>query len=603
MHFYMTPKMPLNITRNTSLKVKFAVFTAISTALIFLFLVIYVGRSQRKAAYTESKTLALEVSRKASLETEKFLSTPFEVTRELSRSFEVLRNSKAERKVLCEILKKTLEDNNDFLATWLLWEPNAYDGKDRLYANKEHYDSTGTFLITYFRQGNEIKIEKNDIIDLQEDYYTVPKKRLKEVLVDPYNYQYRGYEGIYYETSVVVPLIYNQKFYGVVAVDINLKSLQDKFKTFNVYETGYVSLISNTGIIVSHPDSSFTKKNINDILEKSERLNFNSLFGTQEKSYETISEFTGKNVLRIIYPIKIGKTSLPWFAMVEIPLNEITKRSDQLLLTSLIILIIGLSLLIYLTINILERRRYEKVLIDAKLKAEESEKLKTSFLCNISHEIRTPMNGIIGFTDLIAQKDTVEENRQLYKELIQNSCNQLLFIINDVLDISAIETGQVSVIISSVSLNEVISKLKAFFDPLSREKKLELGTLIPPKSSVDLIETDGFKLFQILTNLINNSIKFTEKGYVEFGYEMDERKVTFFVRDTGIGIQPENSETIFERFRQEDNSLNRKYKGTGLGLSICKAYTEMLGGKIWFEPNKTKGTTFYLTIPSKTVIQ
>lgn len=595
----MTTKMPLNISRNTSLKVKFAVFTAISTALIFLFLVIYVGRSQRIVAYTESKTLALEVSRKASLETEKFFSTPFEITRELSRSFEVLKDNKIERSTLSEILKKTLQENNDFLAIWLLWEPNAYDNKDRLYANTEHYDSTGTFLITYFRQNDLIRIEKNDIIDLQEDYYTVPKKRRQEVLIDPYNYQYRGYKEIYYETSVVVPLIYNQKFYGVVAVDINLKNLQDKFKSFNVYETGYVSLISNSGIIVSHPDSSFMKKNINDLLEKSETLNFNSLFASQEKSYETTSEFTGKKVFRIIYPIKIGKTGLPWFTLVEIPLNEITKTSDQLLLTSLIILIIGLSLLIYLTINILERRKYEKALIHAKLKAEESDKLKTSFLCNISHEIRTPMNGIIGFTDLIAQKDTIEENRQLYKELIQNSCNQLLFIINDVLDISAIETGQVSLKISSVPLDELVSKLKAFFDPLAREKKLELTTRTSNKSRISIIETDGFKLFQILTNLINNGIKFTEVGSVEFGYEMDDQKITFFVRDTGIGIQPDNRETIFDRFRQEDNTLNRKYKGTGLGLSICKAYTEMMNGKIWFEPNKTKGTTFYLTIPCK----
>lgn len=592
--------MPLKITKNTSLKVKFAVFTAIISGLIFLFLFIYVGISQRSAAYTDSKTLAREVSRKASLETEKFFSTPFEVTRELSRNFEVLKNNKTERKVLCQILKKSLVDNKDFLAIWLLWEPNSYDGRDREYANKEQYDSTGTFLITYFRLKDSIEVEKNDIVDLQEDYYTEPKKRMQEVLIDPYNYQYRGYVGVYYETSVVIPLIYNQIFYGVVAVDLDLKNLQEKFKSFNVYQTGYVSLISNSGIIVSHPDSTFIKKNIKDILEKSEIANFNAPYSTQEKSYETTSEFTGKRVLRIVYPIKIGKTNLPWFALVEIPLSEITQRSNQLLLTSLIILIIGLSLLIYLTINIIERRKYEKVLIAAKQKAEESDRLKTSFLCNISHEIRTPMNGIIGFTDLIAQKETLEENRMIYKELIQNSCNQLLFIINDVLDISAIETGQVSVKISSVSLDETISNLKAFFDPLAREKKLELFT--KKKSDIDLIETDGFKLLQILTNLINNSLKFTERGFVEFGFSSDKKEITFYVKDTGIGIQKENQETIFERFRQEDNSLNRKYKGTGLGLSICKAYTEMLGGKIWFESNTVQGTTFYFTIPYKPVL-
>ncbi len=591
--------MPLNITKSTSLKVNLAVFTAISSALIFLFLVIYVGFAQRSAAYTDSKTLALEVSRKASLETEKFFSTPFEVARELSRSFEVLKNNKTEREILCQILEKTLRENKEFLAIWMLWEPNAYDGKDREYSNKDHYDSTGTFLITYFRQNDEIKIEKNDIIDLQEDYYQTPKSRRQEVLIDPYDYQYRGYKGIYYETSVVVPLIFNKDFYGVVAVDINLKSLKDILNSFKVYKTGYVSLISNTGIVVSHPNRSFIKKNIKDLLKPSEIADFFNPNSAQEKSYEIISEFTGKDVLRIVYPIKIGKTNAQWFTLVEIPLNEITDRSNQLLLTSLIILIIGLSLLIYLTINILERRKYEKVLIEAKLKAEENDQLKTSFLCNISHEIRTPMNGIIGFTDLIAQKGILEENRQIYKELIQNSCNQLLFIINDVIDISAIETGQVSIKTSSVSLKELIEKLNTFFDPLAREKKLNLIVNLPNQSNLYRIETDEFKLTQILTNLINNSLKFTEEGTVEFGIDRDEHWISFYVKDTGIGIKPENQKSIFERFRQEDNTLNRKYKGTGLGLSICKAYTELLGGRIWFESNKLIGTTFFFTIPYK----
>ncbi len=585
--------MPLNISRNTSLKVKFAVFTAISTALIFLFLVFYVGKSQRKAAYSDSKTLALEVSRKASLETEKFLSTAFEITRELSRNFEVLKKNKVERDVLCQMLTKSLEENLDFLAIWLLWEPNAYDGKDKQYSNKYHYDSSGSFLATYFRTADGIKIEKNDTIDYHEDYYTVPKKKRQEVLIDPYEYQYRGYDIIYYETSVVVPLIYNNVFNGVVAVDINLKSLQDKLNSIRIYQTGYVSLISNSGIIVSHPDSTFCRKNINDFIKGITT----SLVEGNEKSYETTSEFTGKKVLRIIYPIKMGNTDSPWYTMVEIPLKEITNRSNQLLLTSFIILIIGLSLLVYLTINILERRKYEKVLLEAKLKAEESERLKTAFLSNISHEIRTPMNGIVGFTELLANKDTTDEQRVFYKQLILNACNQLLFIINDIIDISAIEAGEVTLKTSTVSMSDVISNLKYFFTPLAREKNVEFIIQADDNSEINNFETDEVKLIQILTNLINNSFKFTDKGSVTLGYNIEDKFIKFYISDTGIGIKPENEKAIFERFRQEDIGMNRKHQGVGLGLSISKAFAELLGGIIWFEANKTVGTTFYFTIP------
>ncbi len=591
--------MPLNISRNTSLKVKFAVFTAISTALIFLFLVFYVGKSQRKAAYSDSKTLALEVSRKASLETEKFLSTAFEITRELSRNFEVLKKNKVERDVLCQMLTKSLEKNREFLAIWLLWEPNAYDGKDKEYSNKYHYDSSGSFLVTYFRTADGIKIEKNDTIDYHEDYYTVPKKKRQEVLIDPYEYQYRGYDKFFYETSVVIPLIYNNKFNGVVAVDINLKSLQDKLNSIKIYQTGYVSLISNTGIIVSHPNSTFCRKNINDFLKGETKSNIENTLVDKESSYETTSEFTGKKVLRIIYPIKMGNTDSAWYTMVEIPLNEITDRPNQLLLTSFIILLIGISLLVYLTINILERRKYEKVLLEAKLKAEESERLKTAFLSNISHEIRTPMNGIVGFTELLANKDTTDEQRVFYKELILNACNQLLFIINDILDISAIETGKVTIKSSNVSMADVISNLKHFFTPLAREKNIEFIIQIDDNSSINYLETDEVKLVQILTNLINNSFKFTDEGSVTFGYSIDDNYIKFHVSDTGIGIKPENQKAIFERFRQEDVGLNRKHQGVGLGLSISKAFAELLGGKIWFEANKTVGTTFYFTIPYK----
>ena len=206
------------------------------------------------------------------------------------------------------------------------------------------------------------------------------------------------------------------------------------------------------------------------------------------------------------------------------------------------------------------------------------------------------MNGIMGFADLITHQETDEEQRQTYKKEIQNACNQLLFIINDILDISTIETGKVPLKISKVSLQSIINHLKQIFEPIAHEKNINF-TIINPNQENILIETDELKLAQILSNIINNSIKFTDEGSVELSYSFEKQFIIFSISDTGIGIKPENHKAVFDRFRQEDYTLNRKHKGTGLGLSISKAFTELLGGEIWFEPNKTKGTTFYLSIP------
>ncbi|MFA6127680.1 MAG: PAS domain S-box protein [Bacteroidales bacterium] len=238
-------------------------------------------------------------------------------------------------------------------------------------------------------------------------------------------------------------------------------------------------------------------------------------------------------------------------------------------------------------------------LIAAKEKAEESDRLKSAFLANMSHEIRTPMNGILGFTELLKEPQISAEEQKNYISLVEKSGERLLHIINDVIDISKIESGLMSLKIQEVNINKEIQSLIDFFRPETELKGIRLFTQKPLHPAELVIKTDQEKACAILTNLIKNAIKFTSKGSIECSCKKKDGYLQFFVKDSGHGISLEQKEVIFERFRQGSESLTRKYEGAGLGLSISKAYVEMLGGKIWVESKSGKGSTFFFTIPFK----
>jgi signal transduction histidine kinase len=246
-----------------------------------------------------------------------------------------------------------------------------------------------------------------------------------------------------------------------------------------------------------------------------------------------------------------------------------------------------------------ERKKTEAELTKAKIKAEESDNLKTAFLANISHEIRTPMNGIIGFASLLVDKAVDEESQKVYVEIINNSCNQLLSIINDIVDISRIESGLVTLSESPFSLNCLMDELQMFFLPFAEKSGLKLSSTKGLDDSECEIISDHTKLRQVLNNLLINAIKFTKKGEIRFGYTKKDEFIEFFVSDTGIGIKPQFQQIIFERFRQADSSETNVYGGTGLGLSISKAFIELLDGKIWLESEPNRGSKFYFTISYK----
>jgi PAS domain S-box-containing protein len=253
---------------------------------------------------------------------------------------------------------------------------------------------------------------------------------------------------------------------------------------------------------------------------------------------------------------------------------------------------------VIITENITDKKKILEELIAAKEKAEESDRLKSAFLANMSHEIRTPMNSILGFTGLLKKPDLSDLKKEKYVELIEKSGQRMLNTLNDLINISRIEAGEVKVYFTNININKLLNELRDFFRNEAQLKGIKLNVHPALKEEEAIINTDDVKLHAVLTNLIKNALKFTHSGSIDFGYWINEKEITFFVRDTGKGISQEFQKKLFQRFVQEESGYTRMYEGSGLGLSISKAYIDMLGGKIWLEHSTlNKGSEFRFTIP------
>ncbi|MFP4019132.1 MAG: response regulator [Bacteroidales bacterium] len=255
--------------------------------------------------------------------------------------------------------------------------------------------------------------------------------------------------------------------------------------------------------------------------------------------------------------------------------------------------------------NITQRIKNQKELKKAKQKAEEADRIKSAFLANMSHEIRTPMNAILGFARLLKEPSLNKEQLHEYVDIINGRANHLLQIINDILDLSKIESDQLLISEEEFNLNQFLNEI---YTVISNELKqagnsdLDLYLRNGLKEDDANIISDKTRLQQILFNLLNNAVKYTREGFVEFGYRMQDGKwgdLEFFVRDTGIGIEQDKQNVIFDRFRQSDESKTREFGGAGLGLSISKGLADKLGGQMWVNSEYGNGSVFYFTIPFK----
>jgi len=234
-------------------------------------------------------------------------------------------------------------------------------------------------------------------------------------------------------------------------------------------------------------------------------------------------------------------------------------------------------------------------------RVSESDRLKTAFLNNLSHEIRTPLNAIVGFTTLLGEPGHIMEDRFEFMDIITHSSDHLLEIMDDVVEISKIEAKVVRLILKDTDLNAMMQRVYDRFRPAADEKDLILRYDVPVHDKEITINTDGYKLFQSITNLVSNAVKFTREGKVEFGYVFKDGKIEYYVSDTGIGIGEVHQPNIFKPFYQAESSRTQRYEGTGLGLSIAKAYIELLGGEIWFTTEPGRGSVFCFNIPDTRV--
>lgn len=297
---------------------------------------------------------------------------------------------------------------------------------------------------------------------------------------------------------------------------------------------------------------------------------------------------TGKPILnKIIYFEDEGVDGF-WMESNKIPIKD--ERG-----------VITMIVCIYKDVS--EMMKIETELKAARDRAQESDRLKTSFLANMSHEIRTPMNGILGFANLLRDPGLNEEQKDLYLKHISQSSQQLLNIIDDIIDISKIESGQLKISNKPVRINEILDDIySSFFHRIRgdapREKRVAFNLKKGNSARDFTIVTDDFRLRQIFNNLIGNAIKFTQEGHITFGYNIrNNRYIEFFVSDSGMGIPEDKLSIIFDRFGQVNQDKTSPYSGTGLGLPISKNLVKLMGGEMWVESRNHSGSTFYFTLP------
>jgi len=252
--------------------------------------------------------------------------------------------------------------------------------------------------------------------------------------------------------------------------------------------------------------------------------------------------------------------------------------------------------------DISKRKQTEAKLLLAKREAEDSDRLKSAFLANMSHEIRTPLNAIVGFANIILEEDLTVQEKERYFSYINQNSNQLIALINDIIDISKIESGQLNIQNSEFNLNQHLREIEEVITNEKEHKnKNHLLVFLENELPDDncTISSDPYRLRQILINLLVNSVKFTPKGFIQFGYRLiEDDELLFYVRDSGIGISKDDQKLIFQHFRKLDETISRRHGGTGLGLAISENLVNLMGGKIWLQSELGKGTTFYFSIPT-----
>jgi PAS domain S-box-containing protein len=467
-----------------------------------------------------------------------------------------------------------------------LRNPNAWSEIENYKSNSKLY--------------KELKLLKKDFDD---NYYS---KSSIEEQVDQLNEVLVEYAKQNYSAKVELPEddLFNSIAFGIYLLGeqltlstVNHEYLQDIFNSLEeilivIDKKGIIKFINTAAesVLLYKQDELIGQPLFNNVVEN---IDFNELLDQDKKKNVSLINRDGDKIQVLLNVSKFlnGDKKNIGLILIAHDLTQLLHYQHEIVEQNLKIIAKNEEL-----------QEINKKLLVSVEKSNESDRLKSTFLANMSHEVRTPLNSVYGFSQLLLEEDVTEHERRNYYAYIINNTHKLLAIINDIIELSKIEAGELKVSYTSVSINKLLENLYVEMQPKFfgyDEKNVTLQLELPDNGSNIHVLTDEIRLGQILSNLLNNALKFTPEGLITFGYTVNNEKnsIEFFVKDTGIGISKENFSLIFERFRQVEEGLTRNYSGSGLGLSICKTLVEILGGTIWVNSEENKGAEFIFTIP------
>ena len=463
-------------------------------------------------------------------------------------------------------------------------------------------DNDGKFTLSTGKALADIGFKPGEVVgksalELYKDYPELVND-LKNSLAGEYINRIHFIQGVWFELWYMPVYNHENIREGIIGVGVNISQRKLAEEQIHASHETYKGIFDSINDMIFVQDETGKFIDVNDVACKVLGYNKEQLIGNNPECISAEGYNDMKHLWSMFAETIKGKSSkFDFWALKSegtiIPIEVVISPGEYF----------GSKVVIALGRNIAEQKEYEQELRSAKDKAEESDKLKSAFLANMSHEIRTPMNAILGFSHLLEANDLEPEQKKEYISFIHKRGKDLLAIINDILDISKIEAGQLKLFLVECDINLLVKNvyqtfaINERFRSDSNDLELRIGRI---KEDLPIILTDEQRLGQILNNLLSNAIKFTESGFIELGYDIVGENIRFYVKDTGIGIPKSKQKLIFERFRQsEDNHLIREFDGAGLGLAICKGLLLLMGGDIYVESEIGKGSSFYFTIPLK----
>jgi signal transduction histidine kinase len=353
--------------------IRIALIVALTTMMLLFFQYVYIDMVVKRDAEAASKELAKHTAKEIANSVEVYFRDALSISNAYAANFLVYKQNNLSRNTIYKLLEGSLRLNDNFLAIWTMWEPNAYDNRDPEFANDGIHDPKGSFAMAYYYDNHKIVNEINDTLDYLEDFYILPKQFKKPLITDPFYYQYHGNQKVFFESSLISPIMQDDHFLGVIGIDIDMYALQAKYKDIRVFDEGYVAILSNSGNIVTHQDQTMVEKTISLFTGDDSTLVKDKLLQGDEFTIETQSQFTGKSAICYYFPINMDYMAAPWYILIEIPSEKVFEKANSLRKISTYFLIFSILLLTYLFYNIIDRRHKEKYLLQVVSDLKKSE--------------------------------------------------------------------------------------------------------------------------------------------------------------------------------------------------------------------------------------